>query len=60
MRGKEKKGTNTIYAEDRRYCMNDYYAIDFSCNDTLFFPFATAFKSALVRYAVIDAFVQEL
>lgn len=40
--------------------MNDYYAIDFSYNDTLFFPFATAFKSTLVRYAVIDAFVQEL
>lgn len=42
--------------------MNDYYAIDFSYrpNDTLFFPFATAVKSALVRYAVIDAFVQEL
>lgn len=40
--------------------MNDYYAIDFSYNDSLFFPFATAFKSALVRYAVIDAFVQEL
>lgn len=57
MRGKEKKGINIIYVEDRRYCMNDYYVIDFLYNDILFFLFVIVFKFVLVCYVVIDVFV---